>query len=152
MEALEVDALVISVNEKTQIQAVYRAFHSNNHEALLSFLKGMYREHPGHHLHVIVDNLFVLKHRKVRGWIKKRRRLTLHFTPIYASWLNPVEVCFNIFSRDVLRGGIWKPKKELVDRILLYFRKYNKERERPFKWAYMGQVEVYGKAIDRLIV
>ena len=86
-----------------------------------------------------MDNLSVHKHRKVREWIEKRRRLTLHFTPTYAAWLNQIEVWFNIFSRDVPKGGVWKSKKELVDQFLLYIRKYNTERARPFKWTYTGK-------------
>ena len=120
-------------------QVTAKTIDSNNHEAFLSFLKRLYRENPGRHLHVIVDNLSVHKHRKVREWIEKRRRLTLQFTPTYASWLNQIEIWFNIFSRDVLKGGVWKSKKERVDQILLTIRKYNKERARPFKWTYTGK-------------
>ncbi|MHB1934934.1 MAG: IS630 family transposase [Leptospirillum sp.] len=120
-------------------QVTAKTIDSNNHAAFLSFLKRLYRENPGRHLHVIVDTLSVHKHRKVREWIEKRRRLTLHFTPTYASWLNQIEIWFSIFSRDVLKGGVWKSKKELVDQILLYIRKYNKERARPFKWTYTGK-------------
>jgi hypothetical protein len=43
-----------------------RTIDSNNHEAFLSILKRLYRENPGRHLHMIVDNLYVHKHRKVR--------------------------------------------------------------------------------------
>jgi transposase len=174
------NALVLSVDEKTQIQALDRqppglphphgkgrrltatykrngttcllaalsvhegtvtakTIDSNNHEAFLGFLKRLYRENPGRHLHVIVDNLSVHKHRNVREWMEKRRRLTLHFTPTYASWLNQIEIWFNIFSRDVLKGGVWKSKKELVDQILMYIKKYNAERARPFQWTYTGK-------------
>jgi len=127
-------------------QVTAQTIDSNNHAAFLSFLKRLYRENPGRHLHVIVDTLSVHKHRKVREWIEKRRRLTLHFTPTYASWLDQIEIWSNIFSRDVLKGGVWKSKKERVDQILLYIRKYNKERARPY------QVDAYRKAVDRLIV
>jgi transposase len=125
-------------------QVTARTIDSNNHEVFLSFLKRLYRENPGRHLHRIGDNLSVHKHRKVREWIEKHRKLTLHFTPTYASWLNHIEIWFNIFCRDVLRRGVWKSKKELVDQILLTIRKYNLERARPY------QLDVYRKAIDRL--
>jgi transposase InsO family protein len=88
---------------------------------------------------VIADNLSVHKHRTVREWAEKRRRLTIHFTPTYASWLNQIEIWFNIFSRDVLKGGVWKSKKALVDQILLYIRKCNEERAKPFRWTYTGK-------------
>jgi putative transposase len=116
-----------------------RCVERNTHQEFLAFLKHLYRKHPGKHLHVIVDNLATHKHQQVKEWAAKRRRLTLHFTPTYASWLNQVEIWFNIFTRDVIRGGIWRSKKELVDQILHYIKKYNEERAHPFKWTYTGK-------------
>lgn len=66
---------------------------------------------------MIVGNLAVHKHQKIKDWVAGKRRITLHFTPTYSSWLNQIEIWFNIFSRDVIRGGIWKSKQELVDQI-----------------------------------
>jgi len=63
----------------------------------------LYRAHPRQELHVILGNLRVHKHQEVLAWAARRRRLTLHFTPTYASWLNQVEIRFNIFARDVLK-------------------------------------------------
>jgi putative transposase len=73
-------------------------------------------------------------------WISRRRRLSIHFTPTYASWLNQIEIWFNIFTKDVVKGGVWKSKKELVQQILFYIKKYNEQRAHPFKWTYTGKV------------
>jgi putative transposase len=116
-----------------------RCVDRNTHLEFLAFLKHLYRQHPGKHLHVIVDNLSVHKHREVQEWVSRRRRLTLHFTPTYASWLNQVEIWFNIFTRDVIKGGIWRSKKELVAQIMHYIRNYNQDRAKPFKWTYTGK-------------
>ncbi len=143
------NALVISVDEKSQIQALDRTqpmlplrpnqakrqthtytrhgatcllaallvhqgtiegrcLDSHTHVEFLNFLKHLYRKYPQKELHVIVDNYSAHKHQKVVEWAAKRRRLTLHFTPTYASWLNHVEIWFSIFTRDVIRGGIWR--------------------------------------------
>ncbi len=67
------------------------------------------------------------------------RRLTLHFTPTYASWLNQVEIWFGIFARDVLRDAVWHSKAELVAQIMEYIRAYSAERARPFRWTYTGK-------------
>jgi transposase len=116
-----------------------RCVDRHTHQEFLAFLKHLYRKFPGKHLHVIADNFNAHKHQKVREWVAKRRRLTLHFTPTYASWLNQVEIWFNIFSRDVIRGGVWHSKKELIDQIMLYIQRYNEERAHPFKWTYTGK-------------
>jgi len=113
-----------------------RCVDRNTHQEFLGFLKYLYRKYPGKHLHVIMDNLATHKHREVTAWAAKRRRLTIHFTPTYASWLNQVEIWFNIFSREVIRGGIWRSKKQLVTQILYYIKKYTEERAHPFKWTY----------------
>ena len=116
-----------------------RCVDRNTHQEFLAFLKHLYRKYPGKDLHVIIDNLATHKHQAVTAWSSRRRRLTLHFTPTYASWLNQVEIWFNIFGRDVIRGGIWRSKKELVEQIMHYIKKYNQERAHPFKWTYTGK-------------
>ncbi|MDO9100235.1 MAG: IS630 family transposase [Caldisericota bacterium] len=174
------NALVLSVDEKSQIQALDRtqpllpmrpgtpkrltatykrngttcllaalAVHagtvegrcveSSNHEEFLKFLKSLYRKFPGKHLHVIVDNLAVHKHQKVMDWIGSKRRMTLHFTPTYSSWLNQVEIWFNIFARDVLKDGVWRSKQQLIGQIMEYIKSYNQLWAKPFKWTYTGK-------------
>lgn len=174
------NALVISVDEKSQIQALDRmqpmlplkpgnpkrfthtytrhgttcllaallvhhgevegrCVDRHTHEEFLNFLKHLYRKYPRKQLHVIVDNYSAHKHSKVMEWATKRRRLTLHFTPTYASWLNQIEIWFGIFTRDVVRGGIWQSKQELVKQIMSYIKRYNEDRAAPFKWTYTGK-------------
>lgn len=174
------NALVLAVDEKSQIQALDRsqpelpmlagkpkrhtarytrhgttcllaalAVHQGNiesrcvdrhtHKEFLAFLKYLYRKFPRKQLHVIVDNFSAHKHTKVMEWVARRRRLTLHFTPTYASWLNQVEIWFSIFTRDVIRGGVWHSKQELVNQIMHYIKRYNDERARPFQWTYTGK-------------
>lgn len=173
------NALVISVDEKTQIQALDRtqpllplkvkmpkrltttykrngtvaliaalAVHKgditartvekNTAENLLPFFKELYRKYPKKHLHVILDNLSVHKHKLITEWVASKRRITLHFTPTYSSWLNQIEIWFNIFTKDVLKGAVWKSKKQLVDQIMQYIKTYNEKRAKPFKWTYTG--------------
>ncbi len=115
-----------------------RCVDRNDHEVFLRFLKALYRQHPGREIHVILDNLSVHKHEKVSDWAKRRKRLTLHFTPTYASWLNQVEIWFNIFARDVLKGGVWRSKTELIRQIMEYIRTYSRDRAKPFRWTYTG--------------
>ncbi len=174
------NALVVCVDEKSQIQALDRtqpelpmragsdrrltatykrhgttcllaalALHSgevsgrcvekHDHETFLRFLKALYRAHPRTELHVILDNLSVHKHAEVLAWAGRRRRLTLHFTPTYASWLNQVEIWFGIFARDVLKDAVWHSKAELVAQIMEYIRGYSAERARPFRWTSTGK-------------
>jgi len=126
-------ALVVHEGEVTG-----RCVDSHNHDSFLRFLKYLYRKYPHKHLHVIADNLSTHKHKHVTEWVKRRRRLTLHFTPTYASWLNQIEIWFSIFTRDVIKGAVWHSKSELIEQILYYITKYNEHRARPFQWTYTG--------------
>lgn len=116
-----------------------RCVDSTKHENFLNFLKHLYRSYPGKSLHVIADNLSSHKHSDVMKWVDKRRRLTLHFTPTYASWLNQVEIWFNIFTRDVVKGGVWRSKQALIKQIIKYIKRYNEDRAHPFRWTYEGK-------------
>lgn len=112
----------------------------NSRHEFLAFLKRLYRDNPHKHLHIIANNLPLHKHPDVLDWVSRRRRLTLHFAPTYASWLNQIEIWFNILARDVVKGGVWKSKKELVDQIMFYIRRYNCDRAYPFTWTQSGKV------------
>lgn len=101
-----------------------RCVDSTKHENFLNFLKHLYRSNPGKEIHIVADNLSSHKHKNVTDWVNKRRRLTLHFTPTYASWLNQVEIWFNIFTRDVLKGGVWRSKQALINQIMAYIKYY----------------------------
>lgn len=111
----------------------------HTHEEFLTFLKQLYRQYPHKKLHVIADNFSAHKHSKVMDWVKSKKRLVLHFTPTYASWLNQVEIWFNIFTRDVLKGGVWHSKNELIKQIMDYIKYYNVKKAKPFRWTYTGK-------------
>ena len=173
------NAVVICVDEKTQIQALDRtqpvlplkekapkrltatykrngtvaliaalAVHtgeitaktmsSNNADNFLSFLKKLDRTYRHKTLHIIVDNLSVHKNQSVKEWLKRKRKIKLHFTPTYSSWLNQVEIWFNILTKDVLKGGTWKSVEQLTRQMLEYIVTYNKTRAKPFTWTYTG--------------
>ncbi len=111
----------------------------NNVNNFLKFLKKIDRKYTNKHLHIIVDNLPVHKHKDVKLWLSKKRKITIHYTPTYSSWLNQIEIWFNILSKDVLKGGIWKSKEQMVTQLMTYIKTYNKERAAPFSWTYTGR-------------
>jgi len=174
------NALVICVDEKTQIQALDRtqpelplrsgnprrqtstykrngtvsliaalAVHtgevtaktmkSNNAENFLKFLKSIDRKYRNKKLHIIADNLSIHKHKDVKQWIEGKRKITLHFTPTYSSWLNQIEIWFNILTKDVVKGGIWNSSEQLANQLMEYVVTYNETRAKPFQWTYTGE-------------
>lgn len=174
------NALVICVDEKTQIQALDRtqpelslksgkpkrhtctykrngtvsltaalAVHtgeitassikSNTAKNFLKFLKKLDRKYRNKKLHIIADNLAIHKNKEVMEWLATKRKIKMHYTPTYSSWLNQIEIWFNILTKDVLKGGVWQSSKQLIDQLMEYIKTYNKTRAKPFNWTYTGE-------------
>ncbi len=85
-------------------------------------------------IHLIVDNYATHKHPTVRRWLAARPRFHMHYTPTYASWLNQVEIWFNIITRRAIRRGSFRKVKELIQRIERYTDKWNANAQ-PFAWT-----------------
>ncbi len=116
-----------------------QTMESNSAENFLKFLKKLCRKYPGKELHIIADNFSAHKHQSIKEWVEKTKRVNIHHTPTYSSWLNQIEIWFNILSKDVLKNAVWHSKKQLVDQLLEYIKTYNKERAKPFEWTYTGK-------------
>jgi hypothetical protein len=112
--------------------ATYGDMHG--HILLLRFLKRLYRSSPGSHLHIITDGNGFRQHSEVVEWIQPRRRLAMYSLPTYASWLSQVEIWLKILARDVLHGGPWKSREQVVDQIIHSIRRYSSNTARPFWW------------------
>jgi transposase len=104
----------------------------------LSFLKKLDRTYRHKTLHIIVDNLSIHKNATINAWLKNKRKIKIHYTPTYSSWLNQVEIWFNILSKDVLKGGIWQSTQQLSNQLIEYIKTYNETRAKPFEWTYTG--------------
>lgn len=120
-------------------QVTAKPIEKNDAQTFLKFLKKLDRTYRHKTLHIIVDNFSAHKNKEVKAWLEGKRKIKLHFTPTYSSWLNQVEIWFNILSRDVLKGGIWKSKEQLTSQLVEYIDTYNKTRAKPFNWTYTGK-------------
>jgi len=181
-------AIVLSVDEKTQIQALDRTqpllplrpgqverhthdykrngttslFAALNiatgevtHQArtrhtgadFLAFLRRVDRAYSDHELHVILDNVSTHKTPAVRAWLARHPRITFHFTPTSASWLNQVETWFGILSRQAIRRGSFASVKELVARIDTFTANWN-AGSTPFVWTKTAD-EILAKAVRK---
>ena len=64
----------------------------HRHQEFIRFLNAIEAAVPADKaVHVILDNYAAHKHPKVRAWLDRHPRLTFHFIPTSASWLNAVE-------------------------------------------------------------
>jgi len=66
-------------------------------------------------------------------------RITFHFTPKHASWLNQIEIWFSILARKVIRRGNFTSTDDLKAKIQAFIDYFNKTMAKPFKWTYQGK-------------
>ncbi len=62
-------------------------------------------------------------------------RITFHFTPKHASWLNQIEIWFSILVRKLLRRGNFLTKKDLRTMIEQFITYFNATMAKPFRWT-----------------
>jgi len=169
------NAIVLSVDEKSQIQALDRTqpllpmkahqverrthdykrngtttlfaaldvatgevtgacYQKHRAAEFLAFLDLVARTYPRRQLHVIVDNASSHKTPAVQQWLRRHRRVHLHFTPTGSSWLNQVETWFSILSRRAIRRGVFRNLSTLIAAIQRFVDNWN-DRCKPFVWV-----------------
>lgn len=107
----------------------------HRHQEFLQFLKHIEANVPSDlDIHLVIDNYATHKHPKVRNWLAARPRYQVHFTPTSASWLNQVEIWFNIITQKAIRRGSFSSVRELIERIKAFTEGYNPQAH-PFIWT-----------------
>ena len=66
-------------------------------------------------------------------------RITFHFTPKHASWINQIEIWFSILVRKLLRRGNFTSKEHLQLRIEGFIAYFNATMAKPFRWTMKGK-------------
>lgn len=168
-------AIVLSVDEKTQVQALERtqpmlplkpgqaARHTHDYKRngvvdlyaaleiatgrvvhsirdshtgqdFLAFMKHIARSFPEVDLHVIIDNSSTHTTPAVMEWLRQNPRITFHFTPTSASWMNQVEGFFSILTRRSLKHTSFPSKAALARHLRDYLEKWNRDPT-PFVWT-----------------
>jgi putative transposase len=107
----------------------------HRHQEFLQFLQLIDANVPQDlDIYLIVDNYATHKHAKVRRWLALHPRYHIHYTPTYASWINQVEIWFNIITQKAIRRGTFSSVKSLVQKIDRFVQNYNTTAQ-PFAWS-----------------
>jgi len=122
-----------------------RARHTG--DDFLAFLKRVARAYPRKRLHVVLDNVSTHKTPDVQKWLTGHKRVTFHFTPTSASWMNQVETWFGILSRQAIRRGSFGSVKELIAMIEAFTDQWN-EGSSPFVWVKTAD-QILAKAVRK---
>ena len=102
--------------------------HSPRHLGLMFMASGVAREG------MPTEFAYTHKHPRVKRWLAARPRYHLHFTPTYSSWLNQVEIWFNIITQRAIRRGSFRSVPDLVAKIRTFTDTYD-PLARPFAWT-----------------
>jgi putative transposase len=112
-----------------------RCKRRHRHQEYLEFLKHIETNVPESlDIHLVVDNYATHKHPKIKRWLALHPRYQVHYTPTYASWLNQVEIWFNLITQRAIRRGTFKSVKELIAKIESFVHSYNRDTH-PFAWT-----------------
>jgi putative transposase len=107
----------------------------HRHQEYLQFLKQVDASvPPDMAIHLVVDNYATHKHPVVKRWLAAHPRYQVHYTPTYASWLNQVEIWFNIITQRAIRRGTFKSVNDLIAKIEQFVAEYNCNSH-PFSWT-----------------
>ena len=112
-----------------QVTAALKPRHRR--QEFLAFLKQVARAYPEAELHLVMDNYAAHKTGEVRAWLQDNQRITVHFTPTHASWMNLVEVWFGIIERQAIHRGTFGSVKDLNTKIRTFIDGWN-DRAHPF--------------------
>lgn len=116
-------------------QVLTRCKRRHRHQEYLDFLKHVDANVPQDlDIHLVVDNYSTPKHPRIKRWLAVHPRYQVHYTPTYASWLNQVEIWFNLITQRAIRRGTFRSVKELVSKIEQFVQQYNL-KTRPFAWT-----------------
>jgi transposase len=115
-------------------KVVEQCYPRHRHTEFLAFLQQVARAYPRRQLHLVLDNYGTHKHPTVGAWLAKHPRIHLHFTPTAASWMNLVEVCFSIITRQAIRRGSFPSVADLIVAIGRFVDGWN-QRCQPFVWV-----------------
>lgn len=115
----------------------------------LDFMDEVVAAYPDQELHVILDNLNT--HKNNDAWLEAHPKVTFHFTPTSASWLNQVEIWFSILQKKSLSKASFTSVKQLREHMDHFIAAYNLN-PKPFAWTKtkVHQRRMTGKRVSDL--
>lgn len=108
----------------------------------VEFLERIAEMYPDGKVYIVWDNLNTHKDGPTERWKQFNERhgdrFVFVFTPIHASWVNPVEGWFSILSRRVLRNAEFSSVQQLTQRVEAFLTRWNEIECKPLRWTFRG--------------
>lgn len=89
-------------------------------------LQTLVEKHPSGKIYVAWDNASTHQDDEVEAVIRAAAsRLVLLYLPTYSPWLNPIEMLWRHFRREVTHCELFETVKVLIEASYAFFRRYN---------------------------
>lgn len=94
-------------------------------------LQALLDKHPHEMVYVAWDNATTHQDDEVEAVVRAAAgRLVLLYLPTYSPWLNPIEMLWRHFRREVTHGELFVSMKALIAATLDFFDRYNQMPDR----------------------
>jgi transposase len=103
-------------------------------ETFLEFMDAVVARHRHQRLCVVLDNLNTHNNDAATRWLAAHPRVSFHYSPTHASWVNLIECFFSIMTKQALQQAVHRSGRELQSFLNAYVRRYNKTSG-PFTWT-----------------
>ena len=103
-------------------------------EDFIKFMNQVIKAYPRKRLCVVMDNLNTHKGKAAQEWLDRHPRVSFHYTPTHASWVNLAECFFSIMSKQALEQAVHTSGRELEKSLEAFVQQYN-EHAGPFVWT-----------------
>ncbi len=113
------------MNYQTGESVVLFRRHKRRRE-IAELLQALVEKHPTGTIYVAWDNADTHEDDEVEAVVRGAAvRLVLLYLPTYSPWLNPIEMLWRHFRREVTHCELFENIQALVDATLDFFRRYN---------------------------
>jgi transposase len=112
-------------------EIVGRCFSRHHTKEFIKFMNQVVATYENREIHVVLDNLSTHSGSGVDKLLARHPNVTFHFTSTGSSWLNQVEIWFDIITKQAIRRGTFKSLRQLIKTINTYITKWNHD-SKPF--------------------
>ena len=100
-------------------------------QEIAELLEALVAKHPTATVYVAWDNAMTHQDDAVEAVVRAAAgRLVLLYLPTYSPWLNPIEMLWRHFRREVTHCELFPTVQALVDAALAFFQRYNSTPEK----------------------
>ncbi len=114
-----------------------RCYRQHTQHQFLDFMHQLTEFYGDRKLYIILDNLNTHKTPLVKDWLTDQNgRVEFIFTPFHGSWLNQIEIWFNILQGKCLKRMNCSSTEAGMAHVLKYIGTWNNYYAKPFNWKF----------------